>query len=128
MFNSVWLSLQKNMISFQHPVYPGDLNIPYNTPHIKDLTMRNNHREESAILGRTVDVDRTLKNQVGAAIDKLYLKELFNLKADMIIMILDALLTHFFASYSLVNVTKFSKEYQNVSLVVFILNYSPVIV
>ena len=78
METSSWFSCQNNIIFFvdkyEHPTYPGALNIPYRNPHITALTIRDNHKKYISIFMQIVDVDTLLKKQDVAAIDKLYIK------------------------------------------------------
>ena len=58
----------------------------------------------------------------------MYLKELRYSQTDTIIMAVDELLTHIFATYGLVDATKISKEEKIVSLVFWNLINPPFIV
>ena len=92
------------------------------------LNIRDDHMEDITIFRKTVDVEKALKKQVVAAIDKLYIKELRDLQTYTIIMIVAELLTRLFASSGLVDATKISKEEQKFALMVCNLNDPPVIV
>ena len=113
---------------YERPKYTGALNITANTPHIMTPTMVYDHKEDIAIFGQTVDVEKYLKKQVVAAIENLYIKLLLYSQTDTVIMTLDKIMTHLFASYGLVDDTKIAKEEQKISLMVWILNDPPVIV
>ena len=60
MDTSGWFSTQNNMHfsvdKYKQPTHPGDLNISANNTYIMDITMRDNHKEDTAIFRQIVDV------------------------------------------------------------------------
>ena len=72
--------------------------------------MRDNHKEYIAIFIQMVDLYKSLKKKVVAAIYKLYIKALQYSQTDTIIMAVAELMTRLFASYGLVNAEKLQRK------------------
>lgn len=88
-----------NNQQYTRPPHPGPLAIQAGTAHHEAVRLREEHAENVRLFRETIDVERALKRQIISAIDKEYIKELYDDVTSTITMTIPQILTFLFTRY-----------------------------
>jgi hypothetical protein len=114
-------------VPYIRPAHPGTLAIPANTAQHEAIRLAAEHKEAIRLFRETIDLEKVLKKQIVAAVNKDFLDELRNNATDNITQTVSEVLTHLFATYGQVDPDKLRKEEEKLETFVWNLRDPPII-
>ena len=108
-----------NTQPFIRPAAPGALNLAPNLTQYQIAQKRKQHAEETCVFREVLAVERTLIQQIVAALDNKYLKALRDPITNKISRTIPDVLSHLFNAYGLVTPTELYKLKQKVETMQF---------
>ena len=97
---------------FIRPAHPGALVIPPNTTNHMSQTLREQHAETLNVFNEVNNVEKTLRQQIIAAVEPSYLEALRNRQTNFITLSIDDIIQHLYDTYG--NITpKSLQDYED---------------